>query len=413
MGPQRLRRPALAVLIQWPFLLALLVLLANDFYLKQHFANALTGKLSDFAGLFVFAQFLAAVTGAQIRRVCWITAGMFVFWKSPAASPFIAYFNSQFPLRIARVIDYGDLFALGILPVAAKMYSYRSAWQPNAIKIPVTILTVFAITATSTIPTRYHVSLILQSPQGHYAGAEVIYQKVEAMLYPLGFKCDDCELSTSYRRYVGARGELGPLRLKFNYDETSGNLFIALETFEPTPAHQAYLDDLSEKISKTLDGEGFTRTKIVRSLYFFESDAIKPTHWTLSMSLPSANILPMCAGKGYDDAEVRKAFVVLHKFLADTGAIYALDGACQNNQDRCTPAMCLHNYFGQVTGPNRWSRFFELNTQGYTGWGGTTLYIRLTDRSPTGAGEPLMRELEAQMRTALNPSVIVSLQQEK
>lgn len=39
------------------FLLALTLLLLNDFVLKETFANWFTGKLSDFAGLFVFPLF--------------------------------------------------------------------------------------------------------------------------------------------------------------------------------------------------------------------------------------------------------------------------------------------------------------------------------------------------------------------
>ena len=37
------------------FLIGLSLLLTNDFVLKEQFHNGFTGKLSDFAGLFVFS----------------------------------------------------------------------------------------------------------------------------------------------------------------------------------------------------------------------------------------------------------------------------------------------------------------------------------------------------------------------
>ncbi|MFK7937171.1 MAG: hypothetical protein AB8G22_26890 [Saprospiraceae bacterium] len=40
-----------------PFILALTLLLLNDFYWKATYANFWTGKISDFAGLFVFILF--------------------------------------------------------------------------------------------------------------------------------------------------------------------------------------------------------------------------------------------------------------------------------------------------------------------------------------------------------------------
>jgi hypothetical protein len=51
----------LHLLVSPGFLGCLFVLLFNDFVLKQQIHNGLTGKLSDFAGLFVFPLFLTAL----------------------------------------------------------------------------------------------------------------------------------------------------------------------------------------------------------------------------------------------------------------------------------------------------------------------------------------------------------------
>lgn len=50
-----------SILVSPGFLLCLCLLLLNDFILKSEFHNALTGKLSDFAGLFIFPLFFSAL----------------------------------------------------------------------------------------------------------------------------------------------------------------------------------------------------------------------------------------------------------------------------------------------------------------------------------------------------------------
>ena len=79
----------LDALLAPPALGALALLLLNDFVLKPAFHNALTGKLSDFAGLFLFAVFWIAVFPRHRGLVVLATAAGFVFWKSPAAQPLI------------------------------------------------------------------------------------------------------------------------------------------------------------------------------------------------------------------------------------------------------------------------------------------------------------------------------------
>jgi len=44
-----------------PFVICLGLLLLNDFYLKFEYHNWLTGKLSDFCGLFIFPVFWSAI----------------------------------------------------------------------------------------------------------------------------------------------------------------------------------------------------------------------------------------------------------------------------------------------------------------------------------------------------------------
>jgi len=100
-----------------PFLTALALLLLNDFYLKPVFHNAITGKLSDFCGLFIFPIFWSALFPKHRLHIYFGTAMAFIFWKSAYADSFIGFFsNNIFPIE--RVIDPTDLIALISLPIA-------------------------------------------------------------------------------------------------------------------------------------------------------------------------------------------------------------------------------------------------------------------------------------------------------
>jgi hypothetical protein len=85
--------------------------------LKAAFPGFITGKLSDIAGLAAFYLFAMAVVPVRRVVVGMVIAVGFAFWKSPEAGPFIAMVNGVSPLRVGRVVDAGDLFALLVLPV--------------------------------------------------------------------------------------------------------------------------------------------------------------------------------------------------------------------------------------------------------------------------------------------------------
>jgi len=131
------------------FLVGLLLLLLNDFVLKGQFHNAFTGKLSDFAGLFVFSLFWAAFFPRQ-KTFVWIAiAAFFVFWKSAYSQSLIDAWNGLPFFGIQRTVDYSDLSALLILPL-----SYRFVERASQISIPrpliylISIVSIFAFTAT-------------------------------------------------------------------------------------------------------------------------------------------------------------------------------------------------------------------------------------------------------------------------
>ena len=133
------------------FLLSVLVLMLNDFYLKFEFHNYFTGKLSDFAGLFAFPYFMSLIFKHKIKAVYWATAVLFVFWKSSYSQFALDAFNS-FGIGIDRVVDYSDLMALLILPLSFRYRTQECFKKPSLAFIPGPLIYItcwFAFVATS------------------------------------------------------------------------------------------------------------------------------------------------------------------------------------------------------------------------------------------------------------------------
>lgn len=108
--------------IRWDILLnplylgMLFLLFLNDFILKLTFPGFVTGKLSDFAGVFVFTIFWMVIFPRWKYLVAILSACWFVYWKSPFSQSLIDAFNQYSFYEIYRVVDYSDLFALIVIP---------------------------------------------------------------------------------------------------------------------------------------------------------------------------------------------------------------------------------------------------------------------------------------------------------
>lgn len=109
------------------FLVSLALLLANDFYFKYEFHNGFTGKLSDFAGLFVFAVFMAVLFPGYKKPVIVFCGLFFCWWKSPLSDFLVTFATGHLSLPLHRVVDYTDLAALFVLPLA---YRIKPSYYP-------------------------------------------------------------------------------------------------------------------------------------------------------------------------------------------------------------------------------------------------------------------------------------------
>lgn len=141
-------------------MLGLVVLLFNDFYLKQQFGNVWTGKLSDFTGLFIFPLFVASLFPARTFAIYVLTAILFVYWKSPFSQGLIDLWNSMNLVSTHRTVDLTDLFALFVLPPS--FLYFRHVTKINFICWPfqrvttllISLFTIFAFTATTLVKDR-------------------------------------------------------------------------------------------------------------------------------------------------------------------------------------------------------------------------------------------------------------------
>jgi len=93
------------------FIICVLTLILNDWYFKTTFHNNLTGKLSDFAGLFAFSYLLGTLFPKGFIKIHIWTALLFIFWKSELSQSFINLIN-EFGIPINRTIDFTDNIAL-------------------------------------------------------------------------------------------------------------------------------------------------------------------------------------------------------------------------------------------------------------------------------------------------------------
>jgi hypothetical protein len=147
------RRPRFAIAASPAFIVAVLLLLANDHILKAVFPGLVTGKLSDLSGLFIVGTLVVALAPSRPGLVLAAVAAAFAVWKSPASQPLIDLWNTAGPLQIARVVDWTDLLVLPAL-LLALIYS-RSEYRvvPARVVRPVMLgVTALAILATSKAP---------------------------------------------------------------------------------------------------------------------------------------------------------------------------------------------------------------------------------------------------------------------
>lgn len=131
------------------FIVTLILLLLNDFYLKSTFHNFWTGKLSDFSGVIVLFFMLHVFVSKRLTAVI-ASSILFFLWKLPLSQPFIDLLNWNGILQFHRVIDYSDLTAVLILiPFAYREFELKNKMQSKVLRAVLFFVGIFAVAATS------------------------------------------------------------------------------------------------------------------------------------------------------------------------------------------------------------------------------------------------------------------------
>jgi len=134
------------------FVISILLLLLNDIYLKYALRNWITGKLSDFTGLFAFIIFLLVFFPGYKKTVIIFCGLLFTWWKSAFSQSFINGINSFSPFQLARIVDYSDLIALTVLPgvyfISDKIYDPDIPYRRVCLNL-ICIASLFAFCNTS------------------------------------------------------------------------------------------------------------------------------------------------------------------------------------------------------------------------------------------------------------------------
>ena len=221
------------------YLIALAILVINDHVLKALAPGIVTGKLSDFAGLFAFAVFLCAVLP---RRIAIVAAGaFFVYWKSPWSQPLI----DALPWDAARVVDWTDLAALIVLPFAARVRIERP-------RTAIATLSLVAFAATSSVGQHIWPEKTIVELEMPFAAA--MQHLEQCGLKPHEFEGHDGQLMwVTYRSKLARRGVRASARVEEKDGRTVLDFFsVDVGGRQPLPDERAYLEELERRIRECM-----------------------------------------------------------------------------------------------------------------------------------------------------------------
>jgi hypothetical protein len=206
------------MLTAWPFLVSLVLLLLNDFWLKQAFPGAISGKLSDFAGIALIALLAFAAWPTRRAPVAMAIATAFLWWKSPLSQAFIDGANVYLPYAIHRVVDFTDLVALLALPACAWIagspgrFTVRGTRARRVLVPLAAVATVFAVSATSKLPAELTYEAVLTNRSAQLDRA-VVAKAVENVTAPYRARCKECQ------KYSRPPAYLGDLELHYSFPD--------------------------------------------------------------------------------------------------------------------------------------------------------------------------------------------------
>ena len=105
------------LIVNYIFILGILILFLNDHIFKFKYHNFITGKLSDVFGVLIFPLLLTYIFPKLKEYSIIIAAAIFSFWKSEYSQSLLDFYNKISPIQTSRIVDYSDLLVLLLLPI--------------------------------------------------------------------------------------------------------------------------------------------------------------------------------------------------------------------------------------------------------------------------------------------------------
>jgi hypothetical protein len=337
------------------FVAALVLLVVNDVALKPLFHNALTGKLSDFAGLFALALFVATLWPRRSRGAAWTLALAFTFWKTPYAEPLIGALNAVSPVAIGRTVDLWDLVAVPMIPLAVWAAPRMKPWPlPRALQVLLAVLAPLAFAATSRLP--YAVRGTLDVSATVEVDEAALQSLIDEVAADHRLVCSSCDPLVQGRVY-GARpagGERASLVVSFDGERET--LFFATTGYEREGRRGVLA--LSESLRAAMQ-ERFPGTATIE--FTEERDARSSPATELTVRLPSEEALSV--------ATAEQAKRTLSSVIEEVVRAHGLH----------TDASALVYYAGRRVGISPFERDLVLAPQWITNSSFTVRVARLTE----------------------------------
>jgi hypothetical protein len=227
------------------FIAPLALLVINDFVLKSVFHNVLTGKLSDFAGLFALTLFASVLWPRQRRIAGVLIAGAFTFWKTSYADPLIELLNGMLPFSVGRTVDLTDLVALAVIPLAvwaAPRLEPRPV--PKLLPLGLAVVALVAFTATSRAP--FVARSTMDVTQVVAVDEAELQNFFDELADERGLRCEMCVPLAEWRVYVPA--ERSDVEALVVYLDGRKTLFFSVSAYRRPDARA-----LARKIRREID----------------------------------------------------------------------------------------------------------------------------------------------------------------
>lgn len=277
-----------AALASTPFVTALALLIANDFIFKAAFGNWITGKLSDFAGLFAAGFFCAVLWPRSRLRISVAITVTFAYWKSPFSTPLIDWLATFVP--VARTIDFTDLMAIPAAWHGCAVAARARPWSaPRSARVGIALVSLAAFTATSMVPPALiRQAVEFERPAGVSAAAqeEALTRVIDDFASRHGFVCTICEGVAQGRVYESSSAD----QFTATFDAASQMLYLNATPRKAGKKAEARTNDLLAELRDALQAGGGATS--IRTFSILGHEDLRYVTATVTLELGEPTLQP-------------------------------------------------------------------------------------------------------------------------